>query len=274
MAGCLTPYGYEPLLLTFKLYNGQPLEYISEWAPLNAKHDAFVELTLLLLLFLSLYFGAKIKFWRLILVVGLVHLMFLHVRMVPLFGFLTPILIASSLLNQFRFLRLETQMANDPGLFRVAERFSTRRAYGVVGCFILLAAALFASDENISPFKEHAPVCAVDYIQRSNLTRHIYNDFGFGGYLIFRGVKTFIDGRIDQLFQGGFLERAARASSQGTLSELLKEYGISVALVKPKSRDVLQIERIPGWFRAYSDDTTIVFVLKPDLAGRISGDSH
>jgi hypothetical protein len=272
LAGCVTPYGYEPLLMTFKLYGGQPLQYISEWAPLNAKHDGFVELPLMGLLFLSLYFGVKIRFWRLILIIGLVHLIFLHVRMVPLFGFLTPILIASSLVYQFRFLRLESQMERDPGLFRAAERFSSRLAYGTVGCFIALAAAVFAT-ESISPNKEHAPANAVDYLQRANLTEHIYNDFGFGGYLIFRGVKTFIDGRIDQLFQAGFLERSWRASSQGTLAELLTDYGIKVALVKPKSNDMHQIEQIPGWSKAYSDDTAIVFIRKPNV-GWMPDESH
>ena len=47
----------------------------------------------------------------LILVIGLIHLMFLHVRMESVFAFLTPILIASSLVNQFRFLRLEAGFA-------------------------------------------------------------------------------------------------------------------------------------------------------------------
>src|SRR5262249_10450216 len=72
-AGCVTPYGWEPMLITFRLYNGQPLEYISEWIPLNTKHHVLGELPLMFLLFLSLYFGVRIRFWRLILVVGLVH---------------------------------------------------------------------------------------------------------------------------------------------------------------------------------------------------------
>src|SRR5205823_9290800 len=120
-----TPYGYEPFLITFKLYGGQPVEQIIEWAPLNASSDWMVELPLLCLLLLSLYFGVRIKFWRLMLVIGLIHLMLLHVRMVPLFGLITPILIASSLVNQFRFLRLETQMRDDPGLFRYVQRVSS-----------------------------------------------------------------------------------------------------------------------------------------------------
>ena len=260
-AGCLTPYGYEPLLITFKLYRGQPVEQIIEWAPLNVKSDPLVELLLLCLLFLSFYFGARIKFWRLVLVIGLIHSMLLHVRMVALFGLITPILVASSLVNQFRFLRLETQMVDDPALFRTMRRCSSPLGYSILCCFILIAAAVYGSGEGISPKKEHTPAGAVDYIQQRKLAGNIYNAFNFGGYLIFRGVKTFIDGRIDQLFLGGFMERVTQLETN--FPELLKQYDISVVLVPPTSSEARQIERLPDWSKAYSDDISVVFIRNP-----------
>jgi hypothetical protein len=262
-AGCLTPYGYEPLLTTYKLYQGQPVEQIIEWSPLNANREPTVELLLLCLLFLSLYFGVKIRFWRLILMIGIIHLMFLHVRIVALFGLITPILIASSLVNQFRFLRLDTQIMDDPALFRLVQRFSGFLASLVVCSFILIAAAAYGSREDISPKKEYTPTGAVDYIQQKNLAGNIYNTYEFGGYLIFRGVKTFIDGRIDQLFLGGFMERIAHAQLDGSFPEMLKQYDISLALVAPNSPEVWQLEKLPGWTKAYSDDISALFIRNP-----------
>jgi hypothetical protein len=269
VAARLTPYGYEPLLMTFKLYSAQPLEGIGEWRPFNAKHDVFVDIPLMCLLFLALYFGVKIKFWRLTLVIGLIQLMFLHIRMMALFGLITPILIASSLLDQFRFLRLDTHMVDDPRLFRIAQRFSSRLAYAVVACLVLAVAAAFANGDAISPATKNTPVGAVDYLEKTNSTRHIYNAYDFGGYLIFRGIKTFIDGRIEQLFQQGFMERVDSALSEGTLPELLKEYDISVALVPPNSRAAQQIAKTPGWDKVYSDDVSAVFTLGPNPERRI-----
>jgi hypothetical protein len=192
-------------------------------------------------------------------------LMFLHVRMVALFGLITPILIAGSLIDQYRFLRIDTQIADDPGLFRVAQRFSRPLAYVIVCSFILIATAVYASSEDISPKKEHTPAGAVDYIQQQKLTGNLYNAFEFGGYLIFRGIKTFIDGRIDQLFLGGFMDRVTRAQLQGTFPELLKEYNISLVLVAPGSSEARQIERLPGWTKTYSDEVSIVYIRNPQL---------
>jgi hypothetical protein len=245
------------------LYSGQSLEGVGEWRPFNAKHDMLVDIPLMCLLFLSLYFGVKIKFWRLTLVIGLIQLMFLHIRMMALFGLITPILIESSLLNQFRFLRLDTHMVNDPALFRIAQRSSSRLSYAVVGCFVLAMAATFANGDAISPATTNTPIGAVNYLEKTNATRHIYNAYDFGGYLIFRGIKTFIDGRIEQLFQEGFMDRVDRALSEGTITELLKEYDISIALVRPDSRAAQQIEKTPGWVKVYSDDVSIVFILTP-----------
>src|SRR5438034_4351202 len=260
ISGCLTPYGYEPLLTTFKLYGGQPLEWIIEWAPFNAKNDPIVEGLLLCLLFLSLYFGVKIKFWRLVLVIGLIHLMLLHVRMVPLFGLITPILIVSSLVDQYNFLRIQTHMVDDPALFRFAQRLARPAAYVVVCCFILSAAAAYGSGEGINPKKEHTPAGAVDYIQQKHSSGNIYNSYEFGGYLIFRGVKTFIDGRVDQLFLGGFMEQVTRPQLERNFPKLLQKYDISLALVAPGSSEARQLERLPGWSKPYSDDVSAVFV--------------
>jgi hypothetical protein len=154
-------------------------------------------------------------------------------------------------------------MADDPDLFRVAQRFSRPLVYMIVCSLILVATAVYASSENISPKKEHTPAGAVDYIQQQKLVGNIYNTFEFGGYLIFRGIKTFIDGRIDQLFLGGFMDRVTRAQLQGNFPDLLKEYNISLVLVAPGSSETRQIERLPGWRKAYSDAVSIVYVRDP-----------
>src|SRR5262249_29399349 len=117
--------------------------------------------------------------------------------------------------------------------------------------------------EGISPKREHTPAGAVDFIQQKNLAGNIYNAFEFGGYLIFRGVKTFIDGRIDQLFLNGFMDQVARAQLEGKFAELLEQYDISLVLVGPKSPEVQQIEKLSGWTKAYSDDISVLFIRTP-----------
>jgi hypothetical protein len=183
--------------------------------------------------------------------------------MVPLFGLITPVLIASSVVHQFRFLRLDTQVADQPALFRLVQRFSGPLAYAVLCTFVLIATVLYGSREDVSPRKQNTPAGAIDYLRQNGISGKIYNGYEFGGYLIFRGVKTFIDGRIDQLFLGGFMERVGRAQLDGSFPELLKQYDISLVLVAPRSPEAQQIERLADWKKVYSDDISVLFVRNP-----------
>ena len=86
-----------------------------------------------------------------------------------------------------------------------------------------------------------------------------------GGYLVFRGVKTFIDGRTDQLFRGGFLSRTFESpnKSNAEFLRLLDEYKISTALVRPESSAALKLDRAPSWQRQYADDVAVVYQRAP-----------
>jgi hypothetical protein len=105
------------------------------------------------------------------------------------------------------------------------------------------------------------PVGAVDHIEANAAKGNVYNDYSFGGYLIFRGIPTFVDGRSDQLFLGGFLTRLA-STLKGTGREflqLLDEHQISLALVRPNSADAQRLHESAAWRLAYADDVAVLY---------------
>ena len=59
------------------------------------------------------------------------------------------------------------------------------------------------------------------------------------------------------------MERVTRGQLEGNFPELLKQYDISLVLVAPRSPEVRQIERLPGWIKAYSDDISVLFIRNP-----------
>ena len=86
------------------------------------------------------------------------------------------------------------------------------------------------------------------------------NDYSFGGYLIFAGIPTFIDGR-SELFGGPFIDRYNRALALidlGDFLNLLDEYRIGATLLTPHTPAVAMLDRLPGWQRVYSDDVAVV----------------
>jgi hypothetical protein len=107
-----------------------------------------------------------------------------------------------------------------------------------------------------------SPESSVEYIFAHNLHGNIYNGYDFGGYLIFRGIPTFIDGRTDQLFGDGFATENRTMVSKGPreFTGYLDKYRISIGLVAPNSIESHEFRASSDWVGVYSDDISELFV--------------
>ena len=86
------------------------------------------------------------------------------------------------------------------------------------------------------------------------------NDYRFGGYLIFAGIPTFIDGR-GELYGGRFIARYNRDLALADLTDFLKlldEYRIDATLLAPDTPAVKLLDRLPDWKRVYADGVAVV----------------
>ena len=240
-AACITPYGYRSLLVTLQVFGGnEALSHIGEWRPVTLQSLGLNEFFLLALLFLALFSGLRIPAWRLLMVIGITYLMFAHIRFASLFATLTPILLANPMTRQFSFLGLNAQLTSQPEFFQMMSRTSRAVLYPLCA---LIALGLFlfgAYSTAISPRPDITPAAAVDYMVAMNLTeQQLYNEYDFGGYLIFRNIKTFIDGRSDQLFLQGFTDHLFDLLEHRPRQfvPFLAEHGVTLALVAPGSTE-------------------------------------
>ena len=95
--------------------------------------------------------------------------------------------------------------------------------------------------------------------KRLGLDGPVFNSEGFAGYLIFRGIPTFIDGRAElygNTFLDGYL-KAARGDAV-TLSQLLDRYGVTWTLLQPQEGAVSHLDALPGWRRVYTDTEAVI----------------
>jgi hypothetical protein len=262
-AACITPYGARSFLSAFQVVvANESKAYINEWQAVSFNNGRLTILSVLALVFLALLNGVKIGFYRLTILLLITAYMLTAVRFIFLFNIIAPLLLATPLTRQFRFLRLSEQVATQPKFFTTISQLGRRglhASYGVIAIIILATGVL---DDSVKPSRQISPEGSVDYIFAHNLHGNIYNGYDFGGYLIFRGLPTFIDGRTEMLFGDGFITESRRIVFQRPREFIgyLDKYRISIGLVAPNSLESQEFRASSDWIGVYSDDISELFV--------------
>jgi hypothetical protein len=262
-SACITPYGARPLLMAFQVVGANEAKpFILEWHAVSFENGRIMVLSVLALVFLALLNGVKIRFCRLTILLSIAAYMLTAIRFIFLFNIIGPLLLATPLTRQFRFLRLSEQIATQPKFFTTMSQLGRRGLYGTYAiiAIIILVTGIFG--DSVKPRRQISPEGAVDYIFAHNLHGNIYNAYDFGGYLIFRGLPTFIDGRTDQLFGDGFMteERTIVFKRPREFIGYLDKYRISIGLVAPNSIEAQEFRASSDWVGVYSDDVSELFV--------------
>ena len=266
LVACITPYGPESMLVTFRIFDlGDALGMINEWKSPDFQNRPMLELALLLALYAGFSRGLKLPAMRLVIVLGLLHLFLKHARNAELLAMLAPLAVAPILALQWPSMRAtEGSPAGATFFRRVASLGRPAGHYAILLCLSL--AAVFAGGAikfgGIRPPAAAAPAAAFEFVRQAGLEGPVFNDYGFGGFLIHAGIPTFIDGRAE-LFGGDFIKRyVAALNLRGgeSLETILERHKIEwTFLAKDRAANAL-LERLPGWQRVYGDDTAIIFV--------------
>jgi hypothetical protein len=258
----LTPYGYQSIVRTYLGADlGELLNYINEWRPMNVQDNYIQEAVLLCLLALALTFGPRIGFIRVVMVIGLLHLGLRYVRALPIFALALPLMIARPLQQQFVFLR----PTSDPWPLFDKDKFRPFLTTTALAATLVLTNVLGAVHVIFGPADAPAnnitPTAAVEYAINANVTGPVFNEFEFGGYLVFRGIPTFIDGRtlpFGKEFAVDYFNAVALGDSK--LDQLADAYKVSWTLLRPQSVAAVHFDHSPGWRRIYADDVAVVHV--------------
>lgn len=109
------------------------------------------------------------------------------------------------------------------------------------------------------------PAAAVSFIKENNLPREIFNDYGWGGYLIWnlRDYPTFIDGRMPgwQTEDQKILEDYNKISGvRGPYEDLLQTYKVRTVLVNKETPLGWALRHSNSWKLVFEDDAAWVFV--------------
>jgi hypothetical protein len=263
LVSLLHPYGIKAILATFTVaYGNEAVPLITEWRAFNATEQLPQEAALLLILFGLLVSRLRIGWPKALFIVFALHVYLSHLRFMYLFFLLVPVVLAVEVGQQYPALSSGKWLAEKRDRL---EQFFARRFYPICGAAAVLvigAISMLTSAHQIMPSQKISASDALAFAESHHLSGNVLNSYNFGGTLIFHGIKTYIDGRTDQLFMGGFTKTDDETGLSGgkTLLEAqLKKYAIGWALLSADDSRKTFFDEL-GWKRAYADEYAVIYV--------------
>ena len=244
VAAAITPQFIHGLLFPFQLLVMGSIRNIGEWAPADFSKLTPFPIALACLFYLGVTGKLKLTLLRAAMVVGLTYLALAHMRHEMLFGIVVPLLVADALVR--------TYPPQDVAL-------PAWLAPAVAAIFVLLVAARLVvptvrGDDRVTP------MTALAQLPPALRAQPVLNGYDFGGYLIFSGVKVYVDGRTD-MYGDAFLENydLMMKPDRAALMDTLARRHIAWSILPPGPAADL-IGTLPGWRRVYHDGFAVVDV--------------
>jgi hypothetical protein len=254
LALLVTPYGSRLAAYPLEMATSQPVNiaHIQEWQPLS--FDLGIGKYLLgfvLAIFLAqVIFRLSFRLHELAMLFFAAYAACVHIRFVLIFTiFLVPI-VATILARWVP----PYDAAKDRHVLNVIIM-----AFVVIGLVKLLPSRRDL-DEMVA--KDY-PVRAVAYLRQNPQPSQMFNEYGWGGYLIWQlpEHKVFIDGRGDLYeYSGVFKDYIDIASLNRNTFQLLRKYGVQSCLVQSKSPLATLLSASPEWTAVYTDELSTIFV--------------
>lgn len=245
-AGLLTPQGWHGLSFPIRMLRFHSLSLIMEWQPVDFTRDVAFEGVLLAMVALLGSGLVKMPWWRLLLLVGLVHLSFAHVRHQVLFAIVGALIFAEPVGRAFAGSRWAAGRPIGQGV-----------CWAGVGLTVLLRLVHPVGLAD-SP---STPVSAFAQLPPGMAGKPLLNSAVFGGFLTMAGLHPFIDGRVELFGDNFIFEANAMGRPDGrSLPRGIDRYGFEWAILTPNDPLVGRFEGMAGWRRQYNDEVAVVFV--------------
>ena len=244
IAAAVTPQGLHGLLFPFQLLVMGSIRNIGEWAPTSLTQITPFPIALAGLFYLGASGKLKLPWLRAVIVVGLAYLALAHVRHQMLLGIVVTLLVADALQREY------------PPQETALPRSLTPLGAGLLALLIVarIAVPTMRGDDRVSP------MTALAQVPSALRAQPVLNDYDFGGYLIFVGVKTYVDGRTD-MYGDAFLANydLMMSPDRKALTDNLARWHIGWSILPPGPAAQM-MDSLPGWRRLYSDGIAVVHI--------------
>ena len=252
LAATLNPNGISGLLFPLAFVSDFATSLTPEFGSASLGTFAPIEIFLMAVLFSVLFLGVRVSPLPLLVLIGMLHAALAHQRFAVILAIVAPMLLAEPIASAL----------NGRGWPKRAETGSAPR-HSLV--FTALAAAavglLGLIYPRAVPNDELSPSSALSSVPAEIRGQPVLNDWMLGGYLIFRGVRPFVDTRLE-LYGYDFLNqyRSIEAGDRGAIESAVAKYGVRWAILAPGSGANAVLDEMPGWCTFYADSFAVVHV--------------
>ncbi len=247
----VNPWGYRLVLYPFNLAFQQSMNiaHVTEWQSLDfhSLRGKFVLVMLAAMIVLGLARRIRWQLWEVIFVLIAFYSAMTYSR----FMFLAAIVVTPFLARELSFLTPYRPEANRPVLNGV-----------LLLVLAILAVAIFPSRAELEEgTRRFYPAGALDYLERIPPEGRIFNDYLWGGYVIWRArnIPVFVDSRVDIFeYAGVFQDYLTAKSGVGSL-EVLDKYHVRYVLYSKKNEPLAYLLlHNSGWKVDYEDDVAVL----------------
>jgi hypothetical protein len=130
-----------------------------------------------------------------------------------------------------------------------------------VSLCILRVSSVVASQSDSEA--ENFPVAAVEFMRREHPPQPIFNEYAWGGYLIWKlypDYRVYIDGRAD-VYGDAFLEQFLKTHDGiGSWRAPLDLHGVRTVMIDPNAPLASLLREDAAWNKVFEDHQAVIFV--------------
>lgn len=259
--GLLTPIGDEPYTHIFKLLSGDTTASISEHQPLVLYGNTEVTIVIVMLIGLLVFTDTKISLKDAFMIAGLLILTFSARRQISLL-LIIGVFSVSKLICDF------VAKYDKTGTDEFTKMMVSWKGKVITLVVLVICAfAMLKSKEdhqyiNASQYPVELANYMLEESEKGNLdfeTMHLYNDYNYGSYLLFRDIPVFIDSRAD-LYSPEFNENCKIFDDYMDISSIsvyyedkFEQYEITHAITYSNSKLNMFLSRNDKYKELYKD---------------------
>ena len=260
--GLLTPLKDAPYTYLVKTMQGNTTKNISEHLPLTLYNDKETMVVLIIVLAVLIFSKVKIQLHDFLMLAGLIYLSFMTRRQVSLLFLIGMPIFAKWL--EYLFNKYDEEGSKN--FIRLMTTFLGKTltlAIVILLCFVMIKPKL--KDKFVSSTKY--PVAASTWILENldieNI--HLYNEYNYGSYLLFRGIPVFIDSRADlnktdEMEGRDIFSDYINISSISTYYETkFEKYDITHVIIVNNAKLNMFLSRDEKYKQLYKDDNFTIY---------------